>query len=57
LLPALFILAGAWMTFYGMLLEPKVSFAAIATIAAGAAVYHFRLIAARRARSVAQSEL
>jgi APA family basic amino acid/polyamine antiporter len=42
LLPALFVLIGAWMTVYGMMLEPKVSLAAVLTIATGAAVYHFR---------------
>lgn len=43
LLPALFVLVGAWMTVYGMLLQPKVSIAAGATILLGAAVHHFRL--------------
>ncbi len=47
LLPAVFLLVGAWMTAYGTLLQPKVSIAAIATILVGAAVYHFRLKAAR----------
>ena len=42
LLPALFVLIGAWMTVYGMILKPNVSLAAILTIATGAAVYHFR---------------
>ena len=47
LLPAVFLLVGAWMTVYGTLLQPKVSIAAIATILVGAAVYHFRLKAGR----------
>ena len=42
LLPALFVLIGAWMTVYGMILKPNVSLAAVLTIATGAAVYHFR---------------
>jgi APA family basic amino acid/polyamine antiporter len=48
LLPALFCLVGAWMTIYGMMLEPKVSLAAALTIATGAVVYHSRRGAARR---------
>jgi basic amino acid/polyamine antiporter, APA family len=44
LLPALFVLIGAWMTVYGMMLEPKVSLAAVLTVATGAAVYHFRFV-------------
>jgi APA family basic amino acid/polyamine antiporter len=43
LFPAAFVLLGLWMTVYGMMLEPKVSLAAVLTIATGAAVYHFRL--------------
>jgi len=42
LLPALFVVVAAWMTLYGIMLEPKVSAAAALTVAAGAAVYHFR---------------
>jgi basic amino acid/polyamine antiporter, APA family len=43
LFPAAFVLLGLWMTVYGMMLEPKVSLAAVLTIATGAAVYHFRI--------------
>jgi len=43
LLPVIFVLVGLWMTIYGVMLEPKVSLAAIGTIAMGALVYHFRL--------------
>jgi APA family basic amino acid/polyamine antiporter len=43
LLPLAFILVGAWTIAYGVALQPKVSIAAILTIATGAAVYHFRL--------------
>jgi len=42
------VLVGAWMTVYGMLLQPKVSIAAGATILLGAAVHHFRLKPGRR---------
>jgi APA family basic amino acid/polyamine antiporter len=42
LLPALFILVGAVTIAYGVTLEWRVSLAAIATITAGALVYHFR---------------
>ncbi len=42
LAPALFILVGAVTIAYGVTLEWKVSLAAIATITAGALVYHFR---------------
>jgi APA family basic amino acid/polyamine antiporter len=51
LLPAVFLLVGAWMTIYGTLLQPKVSLAAIATIVFGAAVYHFRLRPGQRRRA------
>lgn len=43
LLPALFVLVSLWMFLFGMTLEPKVSLAAILTVATGAAIYHFRL--------------
>ncbi len=42
LLPALFILVGAVTIGYGVTLEWRVSLAAVATITAGALVYHFR---------------
>ncbi len=42
-MPIAFILVGAWMIVYGIMLKPKVSIAAILTIAAGAAVYHARI--------------
>ena len=32
-----------WMTYYGMTREPKISLAAVLTLATGAAVYHFRI--------------
>jgi APA family basic amino acid/polyamine antiporter len=40
-LPAAFVLLGVWMTVYGMMLEPKVSLAAILTIATGALAYRY----------------
>ncbi len=43
LLPAAFLLVGAWMTVYGFLLQPKVSLAAVITVATGALVYHYKL--------------
>jgi basic amino acid/polyamine antiporter, APA family len=48
LMPLAFILVGLWMTAYGVMLQPKVSLAAIATIVTGALVYHFRRRAAER---------
>ena len=42
-MPIAFILVGAWTIVYGVMLQPKVSIAAVLTIATGAAVYHFRL--------------
>jgi APA family basic amino acid/polyamine antiporter len=43
MIPLLFILVGAWMTIFGMTLEPKISLAAVATVITGAVVYHFRI--------------
>lgn len=43
LVPVSFLLVGIWMTIFGMSLEPKVSMAAILTVATGAAVYHFHI--------------
>jgi APA family basic amino acid/polyamine antiporter len=48
LLPLAFILVGLWMTVYGIMLQPKVSLAAIVTIATGALAYHFRLRSVRQ---------
>jgi APA family basic amino acid/polyamine antiporter len=41
LIPLAFILVGLWTIAYGIMLEPKVSIAAVLTIALGAAVYRF----------------
>jgi len=43
LFPVLFLLAGSWMTYYGILYKPVVSAAAVVTVATGALVYHLRL--------------
>lgn len=40
LLPVAFVLLGLWMTVYGFLNQPRVSIAAVLTIATGAGVYH-----------------
>ena len=42
LLPAFFVAVGVYMTILGVTLRPGISAAAILTVAAGAAVYHFR---------------
>ncbi|HYM08344.1 MAG TPA: APC family permease, partial [Terriglobales bacterium] len=41
LVPGAYILVGAGMIVYGMIWQPRASITALATIAAGAAVYHF----------------
>ena len=43
LFPALFILVGCWMIFYGVQMKPVISLAAVITVLTGAAVYHLRL--------------
>jgi basic amino acid/polyamine antiporter, APA family len=43
LLPAFFVAVGIWMTILGVMLRPAVSGVAVLTVAAGAAVYHFRI--------------
>lgn len=48
LIPMVFVLVGAWMFLFGMTLEPRVTLAAILTVATGAAVYHFRIRGAQR---------
>lgn len=42
LIPTFFILVGLWTIIYGIMLQPKVSLAAIVTITTGAIVYHSR---------------
>ena len=43
LLPAFFVAVGVYMTVLGVMLRPGISAVAVLTVAAGAAVYHFRL--------------
>jgi APA family basic amino acid/polyamine antiporter len=43
LVPAFFVAVGVWMTILGVTLRPGVAGIAVLTVAAGAAVYHFRL--------------
>ncbi len=43
LLPLFFVGVGVWMTILGVTLRPGISAIAVLTVAAGAAVYHFRL--------------
>jgi basic amino acid/polyamine antiporter, APA family len=43
LIPVLFLMVGVWITYYGIQLQPVVSAAAAATIAAGALVYRIRV--------------
>jgi APA family basic amino acid/polyamine antiporter len=43
LLPLFFVAVGVWMTILGVMLRPGISAIAVLTVAAGAAVYHFRL--------------
>ncbi len=42
LMPVVFILAGTWMTIYGFIYAPVVSFSALALMVVGAAVFHSR---------------
>jgi APA family basic amino acid/polyamine antiporter len=48
LVPAFFVAVGVWMTILGVMLRPETSAIAALTVAAGAAVYHFRLRSIRR---------
>jgi len=43
LVPLFFVAVGVWMTILGVMLRPGISAIAVLTVAAGAAVYHFRL--------------
>jgi basic amino acid/polyamine antiporter, APA family len=43
LFPALFVLVGCWMIFYGVQMKPVISLAAVVTVVTGALVYHVRL--------------
>jgi APA family basic amino acid/polyamine antiporter len=43
LVPLVFILMSLWMTVYGLVLQPRISGIALATVVLGALVYHFRI--------------
>ncbi len=43
LIPALFILVGLWITLFGLTLNTKISLLSLATVGAGALIYHFLL--------------
>jgi len=43
LIPAFFIVAGLCVTLFGVLLNPKWSAVAVAMVAAGTLIYHFRV--------------
>jgi APA family basic amino acid/polyamine antiporter len=43
LVPAFFIVAGIWMTVFGLMDQPVVCLVSLATVATGALVYHWRL--------------
>jgi APA family basic amino acid/polyamine antiporter len=43
LVPASYLLVGAWMIYYGFMLRPAISAAAVLSLITGAAVYYFRL--------------
>jgi APA family basic amino acid/polyamine antiporter len=43
LVPASYLLVGAWMIYYGLMLRPAISAAAVLTLVTGAAVYYARL--------------
>ncbi|HZU24866.1 MAG TPA: amino acid permease [Bryobacteraceae bacterium] len=46
-IPVFFVLVGIWITIFGLIHEPKVSFWAVLTIATGALAYHWRLMRER----------
>jgi basic amino acid/polyamine antiporter, APA family len=43
LVPVFFLIAGVWMTIFGMTFRPEISAIAVLTVALGAAVYHFQI--------------
>jgi APA family basic amino acid/polyamine antiporter len=43
LVPAAYLLIGAWMIYFGFMLRPAISAAAILTLVTGAVVYYVRL--------------
>jgi len=43
LVPAIFLLVGAWLILYGLMLKPSVSMIGVITLAVGALIYHVRI--------------
>jgi APA family basic amino acid/polyamine antiporter len=43
LVPASYLVVGAWMIYYGFMLRPAISAAVVATLLTGALVYYLRL--------------
>jgi APA family basic amino acid/polyamine antiporter len=43
LVPLFFVVAGVWMTIFGMTFRPEISAIAVLTVVLGALVYHFRI--------------
>jgi APA family basic amino acid/polyamine antiporter len=52
LVPASYLLIGAWMIYYGFMLRPAISAAAVLTLITGAAVYYARLRAGSTRRGL-----
>ncbi len=48
LIPAFFVAVGLWVSVYGFLFVPRISFTAVGMLAAGALVYHLRTRSAAR---------
>jgi APA family basic amino acid/polyamine antiporter len=53
LMPALYLVVGAWMIYFGFMLRPVISGAALATLLVGAAVYYARLRSGPRGEELA----
>lgn len=53
IVPALYLLVGAWMIYFGFMLRPAISGAALVTLLVGAAVYYARLRSGARGEELA----
>lgn len=53
IVPALYLLVGAWMIYFGFMLRPVISGAALVTLLVGAAVYYARLRSGARGEELA----
>ncbi len=53
MMPAAFLIIGGWMIYYGFMLRPAISAAAVVTLAIGAGVYFARLRTTRRPQGLA----